>query len=192
MPLHFSFNWIQSIDGSFHQFTPNEWTQYWKSEQAFGSCAKIKPWTSEFVCVCLFVSACECVQVSNSCVDLLRSMFFWSCVDTRLLASLNSKKSPTLINVGFCSTNCVMSISAWLPNTCAVNWYIVERERERERESYWWPITGDVVVNTWLEARNSSMLFCTSSDLMIRTIALELSWLDSTLEHNMDDISQFE
>ena len=92
------------------------------------------------VCVCLFVSASECVQVSNSCVDLLRSMFFWSCVDTRLLASLNSKKSPTLINVGFCSTNCVMSISAWLPNTCAVNWYIVERERERELlvTDNWW------------------------------------------------------
>ena len=73
MPLHFSFNWIQSIDGSFHQFTPNEWTQYWKSEQAFGSCAKIKPWTSEFVCVCvclsLRVSVCKCRTVALTYFD---------------------------------------------------------------------------------------------------------------------------
>ena len=71
MPLHFSFNWIQSIDGSFHQFTPNEWTQYWKSEQAFGSCAKIKPWTSEFVCVCVCVFVCLCEWVCAS-VEQLR------------------------------------------------------------------------------------------------------------------------
>ena len=59
-------------------------------------------------------------------------MFFCNCVATRLRASLNSKKSPTRISVGFCSMYCVMSISALLPKTWAVNWKQKNKKKNRK------------------------------------------------------------
>lgn len=60
---------------------------------------------------------------------LLLSMLRCRWAATRCLASLNSRCSPSRSNDGFCSTNCVISISILLPSTCdlwnASTWILI-------------------------------------------------------------------
>lgn len=69
----------------------------------------------------------------------LLSMLRWRWVAIRWRASLYSRCKPSLSNVGFCSTRCVISISILLPRTCdlCTKSHIFISKLQKKENIYW-------------------------------------------------------